>query len=452
MKNNLVWARRTCMLAMVLSSLPLYLVFYKPILFPFADDWLIIGWSLREYDLFDLQSIQLINGHQYFLSKALLQLIGLISAGNIQLISLTSIVLGFIGLIFLVQSQVIFLGNKANIVFLISILVIAASYKQMQNFFMPISNGWMLGIFFIGVYYWLKQKQDFYAKKYLVATTIVLAPLTIGLGIILPVLELIEVIYILFKNRINITLLKNQALSLVVSASSIAFFLSIPFLKMGDGNGFTADKNLSNVFNIIKHPDGSILYMLTLIGNIFVPASRFEPALPILAGSLFVFATILLLWQNFLKIEVDDILLNKNCVLGGVIFIVILFLFRYSGTDSDIQMVAAPRYVTGSLIFIIGILGIIQKVGNNSRLIVVFLLVTSSLTLASGLKTGLEWHSTRHTQSQTLIDCANTKGSLNTEFTEGQSCFTLAYNNSQSPSKDYFKLMLKKFIEKLNND
>jgi hypothetical protein len=452
LKNNLVWAKRTFILALIISFLPLYLVFYKPILFPFADDWLIIGWSLNEYSLFDRHSIQLINGHQYFLSKAWLQLMGLISAGNIQLISVTSIVLGFMGIIFLVQSQVNYLGNKVNMIFLISILLIAANYKQMQNLFMPISNGWMLGIFFIGIYYWLKQKQDFYAKKYLVATTIVLAPLTFGLGIILPILELIEIIYIFSKNRISATLLRNQASSIIVSISSIAFFLLIPLLKMGDVNGFPTDKNLSNILNIIRNPEGSLLYVLTLIGNIFVPASRFEPTLPILAGSVFVFASILLLWPNFSKIKADDIFLNKNCMLGGLIFIVILFLFRYSGTSSDIQMVAAPRYVTGSLLFIIGVLGIIQKVGNNSRFIMVFLLVTSSLTLASGLKTGLEWHSTRYTQSQTLIACANTMESLNTEFTEDQSCFTLAYDNSISPSKDYFRIMLKKFIEKLSND
>jgi hypothetical protein len=138
-------------------------------------------------------------------------------------------------------------------------------------------------------------------------------------------------------------------------------------------------------------------------------------------------------------------------MLGGLVFISILFLFRYSGDLSDIQTVAAPRYVSGSLIFIIGVLGLIQKVGTNRKIVTSFLLITCSLTLVSGLKTGIEWHSTRYKQSQTLIECAKAKDSLNTKFVEGQPCFTLAYENSMSPSKDYFKLELRKFVEIINN-
>ena len=78
-------------------------------------------------------------------------------------------------------------------------------------------------------------------------------------------------------------------------------------------------------------------------------------------------------------------------------------------------------------------------------------MITSSLTLISGLKTGLEWHSIRYRQSQILIECAEANDSLATKFVEGQPCFTLAYENSMSPSKDYFKLELGNFIETKNH-
>ena len=232
---------------------------------------------------------------------------------------------------------------------------------------------------------------------------------------------------------------------------SIVFFLIVPLLKLGDGSGFSMDKNIGNIFNILKHPVGSLLYLLTLIGNIFVPASRFEPTFPIITGSLFIIISLWVLLKNRSKLRIDDILLNKNCTLGGLIFISILFLFRYSGDTSDIQAVAAPRYVTGSLIFIIGILGLVQKVGTNRKIITLFLLTTCALTLISGLKTGLEWHSTRYRQSQILVNCAEANSSLETKFVEGQRCFTLAYENSMSPSKNYFKSELKDFVEILNN-
>lgn len=453
MKNNSILKKNKFIytFALILPLLPLYLVFYKPVLFPFADDWLIIEWSFHEKNLVNMHSIQLVNGHQIFLSKALMYLIGYISPGNIQLISLISIIMGFTGMFFLVQSQIIYLGDKSRLLFIISILLITANYKQMQNLFMPICNGWMMAIFFIGIYYWLKQKKDSILKKYLISLTVLLAPLTIGLGIILPIIELVEITYKVFKCKKYMVSVKNDFFTILVSVLSIIFFLAIPLFKMSDVSGFNADKNIGNFLNIIKNPIGSLMYLLTLIGNIFVPASRFEPILPIIAGSLFTIISSVILLKNRSKIRVEDILLNKNCTLGGLMFISILFLFRYSGNPSDIEAVAAPRYVTGSLIFIVGILVLIQKVGNNKKFITLFLLVTSSLTLVSGFKTGLEWHSTRYKQSQILIECSEAKDSLATKFVEGQPCFTLAYENSMSPSKDYFKSKLGKFIEMKND-
>ena len=218
---------------LLVFSLPIWLVLYKPILFPFADDWLVIGWNYSEKSLVDINSLQLINGHQIFLSKVLIHVLGLISASDIQLISLVTVIMGLIGIFCLVQSQIVFLGEKTNIVFVFSAIIIAANYKQMQNFFMPICNGWMMAIFFIGIYYWLKQKQDFRAKKYLTGTTIILAPLTIGLGIIIPIIEIVEISYkAVLRERFN-SVLKKNLFTLVTSVFSLIFFLLIPQLQLG---------------------------------------------------------------------------------------------------------------------------------------------------------------------------------------------------------------------------
>jgi len=441
----------TYILVFLLSILPLCLVLLKPILWPFADDWLIIGWSYSEKNLVGADSIQLVNGHQYFLVKALMHALGYISPGNIQLISFVGIILGFIGIFFLVKSQIVFLGASANFIFMFSIVLISANYKQMQNFFMPICIGWMMAIFFIGIYYWIKQKDDFFAKKYLIAILIILAPLTIGLGLILPIIELVENVFKIVKDRINLVKNSSQVFMSFISILSIMFFLMVPLLSPGDGFGFSQDEKFSNISNIFKNPLGSLLYLLTLIGNIFVPASRFEPTLPILAGSLFLTTCLWVLVKNRTVIRIEDVVLNKNCSLGGLVFIGILFISRYSGQPSDIQVAAAPRYVTGSLIFVIGLLGLIQKIGDKRKAISMLLLTTSSLTLISGLKTGLEWHETRYRQSQILIECADSKSSIKTKFAEGQPCFALAYENSMSPSKGFFQSELQDFIENINN-
>jgi len=424
--------------------LPLCLVIFKPIIFPFVDDWLVIQWNSGNETLFDIHSIQLVNGHQIFLSKTLFILLSFISPYNIQLISFSSIVLGYTGIVLLIKSQIKYVGDSANRYFIISTIVISLTYKQMQNFFMPICNQWMVAIFFIGMYYWLKQQNNSIGKILALCFIILAAPISTGLGLIIPTVEIIENVYRFIVKRKNYVIENIYILCTASSFISIVFFILVPYLTMNDASGLNYDKNyLTSVINLFYFPFDSILFTLTLIGNIFVPASRFEPALPIIFGALFIIITFRLLWQGRKKIRIDDIFLNKSCALGGIIFLGIVYLSRFSGNDHSISSVAAPRYVTGSMIFVIGLLGIIQKI-NSKNLFKIILLISCLLVFFSGLKTGLEWHSSRYSQSSYFVECMNEKQS--DMFLPGGKCYKLLLQESYTFNISEYNKILESFL------
>jgi hypothetical protein len=424
--------------------LPLYLVAFKPIVFPFVDDWIVIKWNSGDENLFELHSIQVVNGHQIFLSKALFILLSFISAYNIQLISFSSIILGYTGIILLIKSQIRYVGNSTNKYFVFSIIVISMTYKQLQNFFMPICNQWMIAVFFIGMYYWLKQQNNSTGKILATCLIILAAPISTGLGLILPIVEVIENVYRFKTKQSDYVKSNKHVLCTAISFISIIFFLFVPHLNMGDASGVNSNTNyLTSATNLFHLPYKSVLFTLSLIGNIFVPASRFEPALPIISGALFMLITCVLLWLGRKKIRIDDIFLNKSCVLGGIAFLGIMYLSRFSEDNHAITAVAAPRYVTGSMIFVIGLLGIIQKI-NSKNLFKIILLICSLFAFSSGLKTGLEWHSTRYGQASYFVKCMNSKEA--DYFQPGAKCYTLLLRESYAPNISEYNKQLESFL------
>ena len=215
---------------------------------------------------------------------------------------------------------------------------------------------------------------------------------------------------------------------------------------MGDASGLHSNKNyLASIMNLLNHPFKSILFALSLVGNIFVPASRFEPELPVAFGALFIIIACIFLWFGRKKIRIDDIFLNQSCLLGGTVFLVIVYLSRFSADNNAIAAVAAPRYVTGSMIFIIGLLGIVQKI-NSTKLFRIILLIFSLLIFSSGLKTGLEWHSVRYGQSSYFVKCLKDKETYS--FQPGGFCYNLLLREGYASNLYEYNKLLENFLVK----
>ena len=428
----------------IVFFVPIYLIVFKPILFPFADDWLIIGWASGQESLSVSGLLQTVNGHQVIMSKLLLHSLGMVNTFNIQVISIASFVLGSCGISLLVYSQLHQIGKRVSFVVMVTCLIIGSNYKQMQNFFMPICNGWMLAIFFIGIFYFIKQLETTRVRSLIMSSCILLAPMSIGLGVILPITQLIENLYYVMRSQ------KKRYFDLVVTsvASVISLAVIAVYKKFGnqDISGSPQSLDMLSFIKPLTHPIDALKFFMTLIGSVFVPSSRYDPVLPIVAGIIFSTILIFLCARNYKSLNVSDFLSNRSSLMGGLIYAASLYLFRYTDENNGLIGIAAPRYVTGTIILVLACTVLIAKCSSRNRHLNLIFVFFSVCVLLSGLKTGLEWHSVRFSQSQEIMQCVNTK-----EFKFEGSCYRLAKESSMTPSSNFFDLELKKFIKGVNS-
>ena len=436
--------QRTHFAIPIVFIVPFLLIVFKPILFPFADDWLIIGWASGTESLGISGLLQTVNGHQIITSKLLLHSLGVIDTYNIQIISLASFILGSCGITLLVYSQLYQIGKRISFVVVMTCLIIGSNYKQMQNYFMPICNGWMLAIFFIGIFYFLKQLETTRVRSMIICSCIVLAPLSIGLGVILPITQLIENAYVVMKS-------KNKEIFdfMVTSAASVVSLALIAVYKIfgnQDISGSSQSLDISSLIKPFTHPIDALKFLMTLIGSVFVPSSRFEPVLPIIAGLIFSTIFVYFCARNYKSLNINDFLLNRSCLMGGLIYAASLYLFRYTDENNGLIGIAAPRYVTGTMIIVLACTVLLAKfISSNKQLNSIFVFF-SICVLITGLKTGLEWHSVRFSQSQEIMKCVKEE-----EFKLESSCYKSAKESSMTPSSNFFDLELKKFIRGVNS-
>ncbi len=422
------------------------LMLFKPIRFPFADDWLIISWNSSNKELFSRDLFQLVNGHQVALSKILLKALSYISEYNLPLISFSSYFLGLFGITLLIKSQIRLNTSRSSWAFLIASSLIAFSSKQMQNFFMPICNGWMLALFWIGIYFNLKQGVQNRTKKIAIILLSVLAPMSIGLGVIIPLAEFVQKCYEYLKSQKTI----KNALRLISHLSIyVVTVMSIVLLKNSSDLNATLNPSTSvtgSALRIFQNPIDSLYFVLSLIGNIFVPASRFDHILPLFLGVIVVVIFLYIMRGSYNRELIDSVFLNQNSLMGGSIFLFILLLFRFE-TEAPGIAAAAPRYVTGTVVFIIGLIGLVQRHVQLSKMLALILSSIVALSVVSGVKSGEEWHSVRYEQSQKLMKCVYME-SIMTNI----QCTKLVKANSMSPSAAFLESELFMFQVGVIND
>ena len=182
------------------------------------------------------------------------------------------------------------------------------------------------------------------------------------------------------------------------------------------------------------------------MGNIFVPSSRLDPGAPLIAGLLFVLATILFLKKtNFLNI-LDGVLTNRSCLLAGIIYILLTLIARGVPSEQGYASATAPRYICGTFLFTVGILVILSKYSNNKTNLKFFYSLVRFAVLFSGVKTGIEWLSVRRSQTFELAQCLNFSSPKDLEA--GGRCFTLAQVVRNPVNDEIFSEQLRNFKSK----
>jgi hypothetical protein len=274
-----------------------------------------------------------------------------------------------------------------------------------------------------------------------------LSPFTFGAGLIIVICELIEIIYLFFRKKEFIEKIKTFAL---ISTMAISIFISqiLPnitknYNELVGGAPAPVGRGL---IDFLSDPINSIKFVIISAGNIFVPSSRFDPIAPFIAGCFFLISCFLFLRKAQYRDIIDGVLLNKSCLLAGMIFIMLTLVSRGATSQQGFVAALAPRYLLGSFIFTLGVLIILSKAidGSKKQLgLNVFLLVISLSVLVSGLKTGSEWLSVRRAQTNMLSQCLNS--SSEADLVSGGKCFLLGEKVRNPVSDQIFSEQLRNF-------
>ena len=439
-------APRLIIILFVLAIASIQIV--APLVTPVTDDWLFYPWQTRQNTPGDYSDLELFAGHQQILMKYVLFITSYIPLIDAPLTGLVNLGFGAIGIALIIKSQIIFHGKKVSNVLIITLIVIAFSFKPLYMYFMATSLGSMLVIFLTGVYFLIKNSEN--KKVWKLAPILFLCPFAFSSGLAIVICELIEQSYKYLSRKFTQSDMKNSIIILFACLSSLLISQIIPNFRRNYNllAGGSPESNIDGVFEVISNPINTLKFFLISIGNIFVPSSRFDPTAPLVAGFIFLVYLIFFLRKRVSNEIIVSILENKSCVLFGLVFIMMTLIAR--GTESSLGYTSAiaPRYITGSFVFTLGILVIISKVVDGQLKKYIFswsLWLVIICVLISGLKTGLEWHSVRRNQTLILFRCI--EESVNSDLEIGGKCFNLAKEIRNPVSDDIFEIELKNFAE-----
>ena len=241
---------------------------------------------------------------------------------------------------------------------------------------------------------------------------------------IVPLTEIMENLYLLIKNRL---IQRYNVLKLLVCIGSLSLAYAWPLITENiDIRAQYGERGfVESIFGVLSNPIGTFKFILSLFGSIFTPSNRYDPNLSMIIGFLFLIFVICFLFKKTSKSDFQDILLNKNTTMAGFLFIVLVIFTRYGGVDSEIMGATAPRYITGYIVFLLGIMSLLVKKNDNNKGFNFLLILFTILTLMSGLKTGLEWQKIRWSQTTNIVKCI--QHDLKFEKKIGDDCINLAY-------------------------
>jgi len=410
-----------------------------------TDDWIFYPWQIRQVSPGNHSDLELFIGQQQIFVKYVLYLTSYFPFFKAPRTGLVNIAFGATGIILLLKSQFIFLSKKANYPLVTAVVIVSFSFKPLYMYFMATSLGSMLALFLIGMYFRIKNSQN--PRSWRLLPILFLSPFTFGAGLIIVICELIEIIYLFFRKKEFIEKIKTFAL---ISTMAISIFISqiLPnitknYNELVGGAPAPVGRGL---IDFLSDPVNSIKFLIISAGNIFVPSSRFDPIAPFIAGCFFLISCFLFLRKAQYKDIIDGVLLNKSCLLAGMIFIMLTLVSRGATSQQGFVAALAPRYLLGSFIFTLGVLIILSKAidGSKKQLgLNVFLLVISLSVLVSGLKTGSEWLSVRRAQTNMLSQCLNS--SSEADLVSGGKCFLLGEKVRNPVSDQIFSEQLRNF-------
>ena len=421
------------------------LQFRYPLITPVTDDWIFYPWQTRQTTPGSYSDLELFIGQQQILVKYVLYLSSYIPFLEAPRTGFVNIAFGAVGIIMLIKSQLIFHSKKVSFPLVTACVVVSFSFKPLYMYFMATSLGSMLALFFIGFYFYIKNSKN--PNSWLLLPILFFSPFTFGAGLVIVICEIIEMIYRTYKGRKIEDRMRTVVfiitISLSIFISQILPKITQNFNELVGGPPAPVGSGLVEVFT---DPINSLKFLIISAGNIFVPSSRFDPIAPFIAGSLFLFTCLIFLRKSESRKIIEKILLNRSCVMAGVVFMLLTLISRGVPSEQGFASATAPRYILGTFLFTLGSLVFLSKATNGRNMQLgfsVFLYLVILSVFMSGMKTGSEWLSVRRSQTTLLAQCLNSGSQA--DLNPGGKCFVLGQNVRNPVNDKIFSEQLKNF-------
>ena len=381
----------------------------NPIRTPVTDDWLYLKIGAHRATLLSVDSFELVNGHQQILVKSLVWFLGLLPGLYFSYIWYLNATLAFLGIYLLINSQITLLRKRISLFQVLVLVIILCNFKPLYLYMSVTGTGLCLTMLFFGIYYFASNK--FSVKNAQIVKTICafLAPFATGFGISLAVAHLIELFYSWSqKDAFNISKKRFLEIFITLAGLTISYILPTFYKILNPRSPESSTLNLSDIFDLFRNPMKAFSFIFGLLGATVTPSSRFDPMVAIIAGALIVMLiswnlTVLFSLREF----ISKVLMNQTPLLGALIFILMLVVFRGSSDQGSLSEAVAPRYVMGTSLTIFSLFVLILEKQNTKYSFRVPLAILSLVLVfsLSGLKTGFEWLSVRNLQTSELRNC-----------------------------------------------
>lgn len=375
---------------------------------PWVDDWVwienlqtekisVLGWLFQPANI-----------HNIFFIK-------LIFLINNNFFNLNFLLFNYLSVIIIILIALIFIRNEkiSNKIYLVFLIILIFSGKQFANFSQASNIAWTICFFYIISFKYLFDSNKL-SRVIPCSVIIFIAPLTFGLGYVLPLFVLIFVYF--FKTNIN-----TKINYIIFSIAGILASYLIPKMLFNDLSGITLGFNSLKIFLNLNF----YLTFFGVLSNVFLPWIERIAYLGVILG-LGQFLIVLFIVSK--KYHQNGFLSLNNFIVNNILIILgLIFAFIVSFTRSELQTVVAARYSVGSIIFQLGFwLFIFKENKFNFMKNLNFIKILAVYIFLSGLLfpyNGIHWQAKRHISNINIVDCYK-----NNLLNETNNCNKLAYD------------------------
>jgi hypothetical protein len=395
------------------------LLFSRKIQHLFVDDWSIFNDFSMENQGINSTNSAPYNGHSLIVTRILFIFITKTIGIDISTFSIFLTMSLVLTVLLLAQRIATTATPGLKKVTALSIVIVCLNLNQYQNLTMPICWSWVICLIaLIWTYLLANQSLNVYRGTLFLALAII-GPLTLSFGFIIPGFIVLKIIYEIYLGKRN---LGRVALLVCVTLCTLTSYKIAILNSQREYGGF------ANPIKIITQPINSIIFLLTSIGSPLTPASRFA----VLISSVFGLVIVVLLIRILRSTKsTSAFFLDDAFITLGIIFHMIHLLGRYDGSWSSILIAVQPRYSTGALLLVLGVL--LKLIKLRTKHVNLLLIVLLGAMTLSGMKTSEDFSSVRHGESVRIANC------ISSYSITAPQCEGLLYPGESVLSQEEFK-------------